>query len=316
MKPPSGGPTTGPTRAGMVRVASACTSSSSGTLRRITSRPTGTIMAPPMPCRKRATTKPSSEFDAGAGERARHEHAERRAEDRARAEPVGHPAGDRDEDREADEIGGERELQGDRVLAEILRDHRQRGGDHRRIGVLHEQRGGDDQRDEAGLAHNRSGLNAVGSAVAKPERGHWLPLAIGLRHVLWSNLCASRAAACYGPAPTRRRPQPRPFGPALPGVGHGPIVADQLIEGLTFDDVLLRPGRSEVLPGDVDIATRLTRSIRLNLPIIASAMDTVTEAKMAIAMAQNGGLGVIHRNLEPEPRPSRSGSSSATNPAW
>src|SRR5215218_6108213 len=78
------------------------------------------------------------------------------------------------------------------------------------------------------------------------------------------------------------------------------IVADQLIGGLTFDDVLLRPGRSEVLPGDVDVSTRLTRSVRLNVPIIASAMDTVTEAAMAIAMAQNGGLGVIHRNLEPE----------------
>jgi IMP dehydrogenase len=75
--------------------------------------------------------------------------------------------------------------------------------------------------------------------------------------------------------------------------------ADGLIEGLTFDDVLLRPGRSEVLPSDVDVGTRLTRSIELNLPIIASAMDTVTEDRMAIAMAQNGGLGVIHRNLDP-----------------
>ncbi len=71
------------------------------------------------------------------------------------------------------------------------------------------------------------------------------------------------------------------------------------IEGLTFDDVLLRPGRSEVLPGETDIRTQLTRSIALNIPIISSAMDTVTEANMAIAMAQNGGLGVIHRNLEP-----------------
>lgn len=78
------------------------------------------------------------------------------------------------------------------------------------------------------------------------------------------------------------------------------VIADKIIEGLTFDDVLLRPGRSEVLPGDVDVATRLTRTIRLNMPIVASAMDTVTEARMAIAMAQNGGLGVIHRNLEPE----------------
>ena len=77
-----------------------------------------------------------------------------------------------------------------------------------------------------------------------------------------------------------------------------PIAADQLIEGLTFDDVLLRPGRSEVLPADVDIRTHLTRRIPLKLPIIASAMDTVTEAAMAIAMAQNGGLGVIHRNLD------------------
>ncbi len=71
-------------------------------------------------------------------------------------------------------------------------------------------------------------------------------------------------------------------------------------EGLTFDDVLLQPGASEVLPGEVDISTKLTREIALNIPIIASAMDTVTEARMAIAMAQNGGLGVIHRNLDPE----------------
>src|SRR5829696_5143093 len=80
------------------------------------------------------------------------------------------------------------------------------------------------------------------------------------------------------------------------------ISADQIIEGLTFDDVLLRPGHSEVLPADVNLETRLTRSIALHLPIIASAMDTVTEARMAIAMAQNGGLGVIHRNLDPEPQ--------------
>jgi IMP dehydrogenase len=73
-----------------------------------------------------------------------------------------------------------------------------------------------------------------------------------------------------------------------------------LREALTFDDVLLQPGLSDVLPADVDIRTRITRSITLNIPIVASAMDTVTEARMAIAMAQAGGLGVIHRNLEPE----------------
>jgi IMP dehydrogenase len=70
-------------------------------------------------------------------------------------------------------------------------------------------------------------------------------------------------------------------------------------EGLTFDDVLLLPGASEVMPSEVDIHTRLTKTISLNLPIIASAMDTVTESRMAIAMAQNGGLGVIHLNLDP-----------------
>ncbi len=77
------------------------------------------------------------------------------------------------------------------------------------------------------------------------------------------------------------------------------ISTDSIIEGLTFDDVLLRPAASSVMPAEVNLGTRLTRTIRLNMPIIASAMDTVTEARMAIAMAQNGGLGVIHRNLEP-----------------
>jgi IMP dehydrogenase len=73
-----------------------------------------------------------------------------------------------------------------------------------------------------------------------------------------------------------------------------------LTEGLTFDDVLLKPGLSEVMPSDADVRTRITRGIELNIPIVASAMDTVTEVKMAIAMAQAGGIGVIHRNLEPE----------------
>jgi IMP dehydrogenase len=73
-----------------------------------------------------------------------------------------------------------------------------------------------------------------------------------------------------------------------------------LREALTFDDVLIRPGLSEKLPAEVDIRSRITREIPLNLPIVASAMDTVTEAEMAIAMAQAGGLGVIHRNLDPE----------------
>jgi IMP dehydrogenase len=71
-------------------------------------------------------------------------------------------------------------------------------------------------------------------------------------------------------------------------------------EALTFDDVLLKPGLSVTLPSEADIRSRITRTISLNIPIIASAMDTVTEAQMAIAMAQAGGLGVLHRNMDPE----------------
>ncbi|WP_186389185.1 IMP dehydrogenase [Stappia sp. TSB10P1A] len=68
-------------------------------------------------------------------------------------------------------------------------------------------------------------------------------------------------------------------------------------EALTFDDVLLMPGHSEVLPAETDLRTRVTRELELNLPILSSAMDTVTEGRLAIAMAQAGGIGVIHRNL-------------------
>lgn len=71
-------------------------------------------------------------------------------------------------------------------------------------------------------------------------------------------------------------------------------------EGLTFDDVLLIPAKSRVLPRDVDVSTRITRQTKLNLPLVSAGMDTVTEARMAIAMAREGGLGVIHRNMPAE----------------
>lgn len=71
-------------------------------------------------------------------------------------------------------------------------------------------------------------------------------------------------------------------------------------EGLTFDDVLLLPGYSEFLPYEAELATRLSRNIRLNVPIVSSAMDTVTEHEMAIALARLGGIGIVHRNLEPD----------------
>ena len=74
----------------------------------------------------------------------------------------------------------------------------------------------------------------------------------------------------------------------------------ELDTGLTFDDVLLRPAESDILPSQANTRTRLTRDIGLNIPILSSAMDTVTEAEMAIVMAQLGGIGVLHRNLTVE----------------
>ncbi len=80
----------------------------------------------------------------------------------------------------------------------------------------------------------------------------------------------------------------------------GSDTPERFSEYLTFDDVLLKPRASSVLPSDADIRTRLTRRIALSIPIVSAAMDTVTESRMAIAMAQSGGIGVIHRNLEPQ----------------
>jgi IMP dehydrogenase len=74
-------------------------------------------------------------------------------------------------------------------------------------------------------------------------------------------------------------------------------LSNLLPEGLTFDDVLLLPGYSDFLPGEADLKTRLTREVWLNVPFVSAAMDTVTEAGMAIALAQHGGLGILHRNL-------------------
>ena len=78
------------------------------------------------------------------------------------------------------------------------------------------------------------------------------------------------------------------------------INPEELTEGLTFDDLLLVPAHSKVLPGDCDTSTQLTRSIRLNIPLVSAPMDTVTMARLAIALAQEGGIGIIHRNLSPE----------------
>src|ERR1044072_4562861 len=77
------------------------------------------------------------------------------------------------------------------------------------------------------------------------------------------------------------------------------------IEGLTFDDVLLVPAYSETLPREVDIKTKLTKDITLNIPMLSAAMDTVTEASLAIALAREGGLGILHKNMSIEEQASQ-----------
>jgi len=72
------------------------------------------------------------------------------------------------------------------------------------------------------------------------------------------------------------------------------------LEGLTYDDVLLLPAYSEVLPRETEISTRLTRNLRINVPIVSAAMDTVTDVEMAIAMAREGGIGILHKNMSIE----------------
>jgi IMP dehydrogenase len=85
---------------------------------------------------------------------------------------------------------------------------------------------------------------------------------------------------------------------------------------LTFDDVLLLPAHSTIMPRDVTLKTRLTRNIHLNLPLVSAAMDTVTESRLAIALAQEGGIGIVHKNLSPKAQALRWPRSNVLNQAF
>ena len=88
-----------------------------------------------------------------------------------------------------------------------------------------------------------------------------------------------------------------------------------LEEALTFDDVLLVPAYSEVLPREVSLASKLTREIQVNLPVVSAAMDTVTEARLAITIAQEGGIGIIHKNMSSTIRRGKSTASRSSRAA-
>jgi IMP dehydrogenase/GMP reductase len=104
--------------------------------------------------------------------------------------------------------------------------------------------------------------------------------------------------------PAKPAPGPVVVSPAHPSAGaqaaHRAVTPKIMLEGITFDDVLLVPARSAVLPADADTSTRLTAEVTLNIPLISAPMDTVTESRLAIALAQEGGIGIIHKNLSAE----------------
>ena len=149
MNPPSGGPPSGPTSAGMVSNAMAPTSSLRCVERTRTRRATGVIIAPPMPCRKRASTKVEQAIGKRAGDRTKDEDEDGGAKDPFGAEPVGHPAAQGNEDRQRHHVGRQRQLQRDRPHAEVMGDRGQRGRNDGGVHLLHEQSDGEDHRNDA-----------------------------------------------------------------------------------------------------------------------------------------------------------------------
>ena len=175
MKPPTGGPITGPISAGIVTQAMASTSS------RLVDRAHQHQAADRRHHRAAHALHDAGDDEIGerarqrAADRAEHEHGDGGAEHGARAEAVGGPAARRDEDRERQQIGGDRELERERVGADVGGDRRQRGRDHRRVHVLHEQRDRDDQRDDAVRAHangDSGGVAACSHQYARRGEDH------------------------------------------------------------------------------------------------------------------------------------------------
>ena len=169
-------------------------------------------------------------------------------------------------------------------------------------GVLHEERGGDDQGEEAARSHDTPGINAMADMLqTRSSRDlHRSIRNAALPPDSCAELLCEAAARATDPRQLSIAAQPDPLCPSCSRSWPWPALSISSSKASPSTTCCCGRAAPRCCPADVDIATQLTRTIRLNLPIIASAMDTVTEARMAIAMAQAGGIGVIHRNLEPD----------------
>ncbi len=170
MRPPTGGPSSGPMVDGICSQAIAFTSSDFELERSSTSRPTGTIIAPPIPWMMRAPTRKAEIRRLRAEDRAEREQADRGPEHDPRAETVGDLAARRNEDGEAEQVGGQRHVHVQRVGAERARHRGQRGGQHGAVELLHEHRAGDDQRDRPRAGGCRRGRDGVRRATWRRPR--------------------------------------------------------------------------------------------------------------------------------------------------
>ncbi len=318
MKPPSGGPSTGPKSAGTVSHASEDTSSAFDTVLRIASRPTGTIIAPPMPCTMRPNTIAPIEWEkphriepdvkvAIASTKMI------RAPNRSASQPE---VGMKIASASRYEVSASFRWIGLTPKSTAIAGSAVDSTVESRFSMNSAQATIRGTRIRSGI-----GLWGLGDRAGAPGRTPGARPLWRSRRPVANPTCPLAADRLRARSPLRiaagvvferaniplngsDRQPPSSGGPsfAIPGVGTMANLVEQSADAtaLAFDDVLLAPGYSAVLPAEADIRSRLTRSISLNLPIVSAAMDTVTEARLAIAMAQAGGLGVIHRNLSPD----------------